>query len=94
MEAPFDRNFPALTQQEQRQLWESHVCVVGCGGLGGYIIEYLARVGVGRLTVVDGDRFEPSNLNRQLLCTQPLLGSLKAEAAAARIRSIHPEITV
>lgn len=59
MEAPFDRNFPALTQQEQRQLWESHVCVVGCGGLGGYIIEYLARVGVGRLTVVDGDRFEP-----------------------------------
>ena len=47
MEAPFDRNFPALTQQEQRQLWESHVCVVGCGGLGGYIIEYLARVGVG-----------------------------------------------
>ena len=62
MEAPFDRNFPALTQQEQRQLWESHVCVVGCGGLGGYIIEYLARVGVGRLTVVDGDRFEPSNL--------------------------------
>ena len=94
MEAPFDRNFPALTQQEQRQLWESHVCVVGCGGLGGYIIEYLARVGVGRLTVVDGDRFEPSNLNRQLYALRSTIGMPKVQAAWERIRDIDPSIQV
>ena len=66
MEAPFDRNFPALTQQEQRQLWESHVCVVGCGGLGGYIIEYLARVGVGPVSYTHLDVYK-----RQVPCLRP-----------------------
>ena len=94
MDARFLRNFPALTPEEQQRLWERHVCVIGCGGLGGYMIEHLARIGVGRLTIVDGDRFEASNLNRQLLCTQPLLGASKVEAAADRIKSIHPEIKV
>ena len=70
------------------------VLVVGCGGLGGHLIDMLARIGVGTLRVVDGDVFEPSNLNRQLLSEVPLLGVSKAKAAAAKISRINPEISV
>jgi len=86
----FTRNHPALSEDEQARLQKAHVCVVGCGGLGGHIIEYLTRVGVGRFTLVDGDRFEISNLNRQLLSSQSALGREKATAAKERILSINP----
>jgi molybdopterin/thiamine biosynthesis adenylyltransferase len=73
-------------------LRRAHVFVAGAGGLGGYVIELLARTGVGRLTIADGDRFEPSNLNRQLLCLEDTLGSLKAEAARERVARIDRSI--
>ncbi|MBQ3292284.1 MAG: HesA/MoeB/ThiF family protein [Mogibacterium sp.] len=88
------RNIPALSEEDMDKLAESHVLIAGCGGLGGNIIENLARVGVGKLTVVDGDTFTDSNLNRQILSTSDNLGCLKAEAAAARVNSIDPEIEV
>ncbi len=94
MEERFIRNIPALSEQEQTLLRQRRVCVVGCGGLGGYLIEYMARVGVGALTVIDGDRFETSNLNRQLLSSAAALGTSKAEAAARRIAEIDSGIRV
>ena len=68
--------------------------VVGCGGLGGHIIDQLVRIGVGSLRVVDGDVFEESNLNRQLLSQVPLLGISKAKAAAEHIQRVNPDVTV
>ena len=94
MNPRYERNIPALTEAECNTLRGKRVLVVGCGGLGGHLIDLLARIGVGALRVVDGDVFEPSNLNRQLLSEVPLLGVSKAKAAAAKISRINPEISV
>lgn len=94
LDGRYDRNMPALSPEECAVLRQKHVCVVGCGGLGGYVIELLARVGVGALTVIDGDVFEASNLNRQLLSDETLLGTKKAEAAAARVKKINSDVAV
>lgn len=92
MEARYARNIPALTEAECRILRQKRILVAGCGGLGGHIIDQLARIGVGSLRVVDGDVFEASNLNRQLLSSVPLLGISKAGAAAEHIARVNPEI--
>ena len=89
----YSRNRNSLTEQDQEKLAECRVLIAGCGGLGGYVTELLARVGVGRLTVVDGDVFEESNLNRQILCTTETLGKSKAAAAAERIGEVNPLVT-
>ena len=94
MNPRYERNIPALSEKECEILLGKRVLVVGCGGLGGHLIDLLARIGVGFLRVVDGDVFEPSNLNRQLLSEVPLLGVSKARAAAARVSRVNPEITV
>lgn len=88
------RNIGALSKDDMEKLAASRVLVIGCGGLGGNIIEYLARAGVGALTVVDGDVFEESNLNRQILSTAGNIGQKKALAAAERVRAIDPSIDV
>ena len=62
----YDRNNQALSDRECQALSERKVAVIGCGGLGGYVAEHLARVGVGTLRLVDADVFEESNHNRQL----------------------------
>jgi molybdopterin/thiamine biosynthesis adenylyltransferase len=94
MEGRYNRNMPALSPEECAALREKHVCVIGCGGLGGYIIEILARIGVGKLTVIDGDVFDVTNLNRQLLSEEALLGMKKAQAAAERVKRINSEVSV
>ena len=94
MKAQYERNVPALTEAECEALRRKRVLVVGCGGLGGHLIEMLARIGIGALRVVDGDVFEPSNLNRQLLSEVPTLGLSKAKAAATRINRVNPEVEV
>lgn len=88
----YDRNMAALTEEECARLAEKRIAVVGCGGLGGAVIEALARIGVGYLRVIDGDVFEESNLNRQLLCTESSLGREKALVAAERIEAINGEV--
>ena len=92
MEPRYARNIPALTESECRILREKRVMVVGCGGLGGHIIDQLARIGIGAIRAVDGDVFEETNLNRQLLSSVPLLGTAKAKAAEDHIRRVNPEI--
>ncbi len=88
------RNLGTLGWDGQRRLLESCVAVIGCGGLGGAVIEGLARSGVGRLVVVDGDRFAPHNLNRQLLSSVAGLGRLKVELAGERVAAINPAVEV
>ena len=94
MEQRYVRNLGALTASECGVLREKRIFVAGCGGLGGYLIESLLRLGVGGITVCDGDEFEPSNLNRQLYSTPGLLGRSKAEAAAERAVQVNPEVNV
>ena len=88
----YDRNKIALSEEECGRLADKRVAIAGCGGLGGLVIEALARIGVGHLRVIDGDVFEESNLNRQLLCTEETLGREKAVVAAARIRAVNSEV--
>ncbi|WP_459849030.1 HesA/MoeB/ThiF family protein [Fusibacter bizertensis] len=90
----YEKNFNMLSTSEQVKLKQSNVCVVGCGGLGGYIIEMLARLGVGNITVIDGDRFETSNLNRQLNANEENIGLSKALEAQKRVNLINSEISV
>ena len=92
MDGRYARNIPALTKSECEALRQKRILVVGCGGLGGHIIDQLARIGVGFLRVVDGDVFEASNLNRQLLSSVPLLGISKAKAAADHIARVNPDV--
>ena len=94
MQARYERNIPALGEQECALLRGKKVLVAGCGGLGGHIIELLARIGTGSIIAVDGDVFEESNLNRQLLSEVPLLGMPKAMAAKARIARVNPDVDV
>src|SRR5690606_26423944 len=80
--------------EEQANLATTRVIVVGCGGLGGMVIECLARVGVGHLRVVDGDVFEETNLNRQLLSSTMNLGRSKTLAAYQRVLAVNPLVEV
>ena len=92
MEERYIRNLGALSEAECAMLREKTVLVAGCGGLGGYLIEMLLRLGVGEIRAADGDRFEASNLNRQLLSAPGLLGREKAEVAAERAAAVNPDV--
>lgn len=92
MEERYIRNLGALSEEECALLREKTVLVAGCGGLGGYLIEMLLRLGVGEIRAADGDCFEASNLNRQLLSAPALLGKPKAEAAAERAAAVNPDV--
>ncbi|NVM21257.1 MAG: ThiF family adenylyltransferase [Desulfobacterales bacterium] len=80
--------------QQQTTLLESCVSVVGLGGLGGTVIEVLARMGIGTLNLIDGDTFEESNLNRQFLSAEETLHEAKVEAAARRIQTVNSSVVV
>ena len=85
---------PEVGVRGQARLRASHVAVVGAGGLGVPVLQYLAGAGIGRLTIVDGDRLEPSNLHRQTLYALADCGRPKAELAAARVRALNPDVEV
>lgn len=93
-ELRYYKNRKCISEEDQQKLFEAKVCVLGCGGLGGFSIELLARIGVGSILVVDGDKFDPTNLNRQLLSNMSTLGRYKAEVAKERINQINPDIQV
>ncbi|RNC66322.1 MAG: HesA/MoeB/ThiF family protein [Desulfuromonadales bacterium] len=94
MPARYQRNRQTIAAGMQLRLFRSRVVVIGSGGLGGYIIEELARLGVGHLVVVDPDVFEEHNLNRQILSSPLHLGMPKVDVAAARVREINPAVTI
>lgn len=90
----YKRNIPSISEEEQEILKTKTVSVVGCGGLGGNLIENLARIGIGTIRVIDCDGFSESNLNRQLLSTEKNLGKRKAREAAKRVRLVNSEVKV
>ena len=90
----YERNMEIISLQDQLKLAESKVSVIGAGGLGGHVILLLARLGIGRLVVVDYDVFDESNLNRQALSNLNSLGSSKCETAAAAVVLINPGVEV
>ncbi len=94
MPARYQRNRTIISVSDQLTLFRSCVAVIGCGGLGGYIVEELARLGVGRMIVIDPDVFEEHNLNRQLFSSPANLGTAKVAAAALRISEVNPAVTL
>ncbi|MFW6054266.1 MAG: HesA/MoeB/ThiF family protein [Thermodesulfobacteriota bacterium] len=88
------RNLESVSLQEQLVLFKARVAVIGAGGLGGQVILSLARLGLGRMVVVDPDVFDESNLNRQALCTQQTLGRSKAEVAVQEVEKVNPALEV
>ena len=94
MKNRYERNMTALSACENERLAEFKVCVIGCGGLGGYVIESLGRIGIGHITAIDGDVFDESNLNRQLLSDESVLGKSKAKTAAERMKKVNSNVKV
>ncbi len=90
----YTRNRMTISEEENKILLKSKVCVVGCGGLGGHVIEMLARLGVGHITAIDGDVFDITNLNRQILSDVDKIGKSKALTAQSRIAAVNPEVKV
>jgi molybdopterin/thiamine biosynthesis adenylyltransferase len=90
----YQRNRQMITCRQQLQLFSSVVAVIGCGGLGGYIIEELARLGVGHIIAIDPDVFDETNLNRQLFASLSAIGRAKVVVAAERVAQINPAITL
>lgn len=88
------RNLGTIGIRGQLRLLESSVAVFGLGGLGGFVVELLARLGIGSLVLVDGDRFSDDNLNRQVLSAPANLGAWKAEAAAQRVSAVNQAVAV
>ena len=87
-----DRTALLYSEAKTAAFRQKKIVLVGLGGVGLYALENLARAGIKRFVLIDGDVFEPSNLNRQLYATLDTLGQKKAEAAKARIASIDPAI--
>ena len=94
MDQRFSRTGLLLGAESLEKLGRSHVAVFGVGGVGGYAVEALARSGVGALTLVDADRVDISNINRQIIAVTDTVGMLKVDAAEARIRQINPSCRV
>ena len=90
MNEQFLRTAMLLGEDAMERLKNAHVAVFGIGGVGGYVVEALARAGIGHIALVDSDTISLSNLNRQLLATHSTLGMPKVEAAKARILDINP----
>ena len=94
MEDRFSRTRMLLGDEAMEKLKGSRVAVFGIGGVGGYVVEALARSGVGTLDLIDNDEVAFSNLNRQIIATMDTMGRSKVEAAAERVHSINPEAVV
>lgn len=90
----FSRSLPLIGEDGLARLAACRVTVVGLGGVGGYVVEVLARSGVGALTLIDGDKVEESNLNRQIAALSKDIGRYKAEVLAERVEQINPRCKV
>ncbi len=90
----YARNIGTVGSDGQVRLLGSQVAVVGCGGLGGWVTEILARMGIGRLVLVDGDCFAEDNLNRQVGCVEDTLGRHKVQVLAERVDRINSAVDV
>lgn len=94
MESWYERTKQLLGSENMEKLARSRVAVFGVGGVGGYVVEALARCGIGFMDLIDADVVAPSNINRQIIATVSTIGRPKVEAARDRVRDINPECRV
>lgn len=94
MEQPFTRTEWLLGPEKMERFLHTRIAVFGVGGVGGYVVEALARCGIGILDLIDHDTVAPSNLNRQILALHSTIGRLKVEVMAERIRDINPDAVI
>ncbi|QRN86290.1 tRNA threonylcarbamoyladenosine dehydratase [Clostridia bacterium] len=94
MESQHHRTEILIGASGMEKLRNSHVLVVGVGGVGSFVVEGLVRAGIGTLTLVDFDTIQISNLNRQIMAYHSTLGRKKVDVLAERIADINPEATV
>jgi len=90
----YQRNQSTISLQQQKILFNSHIAIIGCGGLGGHIAEILTRIGIGKLSLYDFDHFEEHNLNRQNFSTVVDLGRDKAIVVKEALERINPSIEI
>ena len=89
-----DRTRKLLSKKQMESLQKANICVFGCGGVGGYVIEMLARSGVNNLTVVDFDTVDETNINRQIIATTKTVGKKKVDVISKRCKEINPNINI
>lgn len=94
MSERFSRTELLIGSENMEKLKNARVAVFGVGGVGGYVVEALARSGVGSLDLIDNDTVSVSNINRQIIATQKTIGRSKTEVARERVTDINPEIMV
>jgi len=94
MSEAFSRTELIYGREAMERIASSHIAVFGIGGVGGYVVEALARSGVGALDLIDSDKVVTSNLNRQIIATRSTIGRFKVDVAAERIADINPHCKV
>lgn len=90
----FKRTIMLLGKEKFQKLYNSHVLIVGVGGVGGYVAEFLVRTGVNNLTIVDQDVVDVTNLNRQVIATHSTINTPKVNAFKARLLDINPKLNI
>jgi len=94
MENWLERSELLIGKNEQQRLINSHVLICGLGGVGSYAAEFIARSGVGKMTLIDGDKFDPTNKNRQLTALDSTIGKNKAVVLAERLKDINSKVNL
>jgi len=89
-----ERSELLLKKDNLDKLKKANILIVGLGGVGSFAAEFLARSGVGKLTIVDGDKIDETNINRQLPALHSTLGKFKTEVVALRLKDINPDINL
>ena len=90
----FDRSSLLIGEENCQKLATAHILILGIGGVGGYALENLARAGIGKLTIIDGDTVDITNCNRQLSALTGTVGKPKTEVWTERIKAINPDAEV
>lgn len=85
---------PQVGEAGQKKIKSASVLVVGAGGLGSPVLMYLAAAGIGKIGIIDDDKVDMTNLQRQIIHSTSSIGELKTESAKRRIKQINPEIIV
>lgn len=90
----YTRSIMLYGKENIEKLKDKSVCVFGVGGVGGYVVEGLCRIGIGRLIIVDHDIISVSNLNRQIIATHSTIGLSKVEVMKQRCLDINPNLKI
>ena len=94
MEEIYNRTRLVIGEEKLQRIKDANICICGIGGVGSYTLEAMARIGVGKITIIDKDDVDITNINRQLIATVDNVGKAKVDEAKKRIKSINPNIQV